>query len=520
MIMFSDRSNRFLALWFPHLPTDRLKRENPGRGHTDQHLIVVDKLANTLRLTAVDERASKAGLYKGMALTDARAQFEHLDIAFASPRKDAALLDSIADWCDRYTPLVAIDEPHGIILDMTGCIHLFGDEISLLKDMHKRLHQRGMIVRSALATSAAAARALARYSPGGIFSENDQEPGLFALPLHSLEIEESHLAGLKRAGLRSVGDVVILPRAALTARFGARLVNRLDALFGRASEPISPRRIVPFCMVERRLAEPLIVMDAVEQILLSLSEELFRCLQQRVEGAREVEASFFRADGNVRRISIQTGRPITGTKTLLRLLKERLSTLSDPLDAGYGFDILRLAAVRTERSQAIQKSLDNRAQETEEINTLVDRLSIRLGNARVLRPVPVDTHIPERAVSLEPAVKAKQNSPLEWLADHHLANPPERPIRLFEPPERIDAIFELPDAAPAQFVWRRVRHTIVLAEGPERIAPEWWREHAGALTRDYYRLEDNTGKRFWVFREGLHERGNPNPRWYLHGLFA
>ena len=278
--MFSDRSNRFLALWFPHLPTDRLKRENPGRGHTDQHLIVVDKLANTLRLTAVDERASKAGLYKGMALTDARAQFEHLDIAFASPRKDAALLDSIADWCDRYTPLVAIDEPHGIILDMTGCIHLFGDEISLLKDMHKRLHQRGMIVRSALAASAAAARALARYSPGGIFSENDQEPGLFALPLHSLEIEESHLAGLKRAGLRSVGDVVILPRAALTARFGARLVNCLDALFGRASEPISPRRIVPFCMVERRLAEPLIVMDAVEQILLSLSEELFRCLQQ------------------------------------------------------------------------------------------------------------------------------------------------------------------------------------------------------------------------------------------------
>jgi protein ImuB len=481
---------------------------------------VVDKLANALRLTAVDEKAARAGLYKGMALTDARAQFEHLDIAFASPRKDAALLDNISDWCDRYTPLVALDEPHGIILDMTGCIHLFGDETSLVKDIHKRLHQHGMIVRSALATNAASARALARHSAGGIISENDQEHRLFALPLHSLDIEESHLAGLKRAGLRSVGDVEVLPRAALTARFGANLVNRLDALFGRASEPISPRRLVPVCMVERRMAEPLIAMESVEHVLLSLNDELFRSLQQRVEGAREVEASFFRADGNVRRLSIQTGRPVTETKSLYRLLKERLSTLSDPLDAGYGFDIIRLAAVRVERSQAIQKSLDNSAQETEEINTLVDRLSIRLGNARVLRPVPVDTHIPERAVLLEPAAKAKQNTALVWAPEHHPGNPPERPIRLFQPPERIDATFEIPDGAPAQFVWRRVRHTVVMAEGPERIAPEWWREHAGALTRDYYRLEDNTGKRFWVFREGLHERGNPSPRWYLHGLFA
>ncbi|CAN7248031.1 DNA polymerase Y family protein [Phyllobacterium sp. LjRoot231] len=481
---------------------------------------MVDRLANALRLTAVDEKAAKAGLYKGMALTDARAQFEKLDIAFASPRKDAALLEKLADWSDRYTPLVALDEPHGLILDLTGCIHLFGDETYLIEDIHKRLHQHGMIVRSAIATNPAAARALARHSPGGIVSQNDESRRLYALPLHSLDIEETHLAGLKRAGLRTVGDIDVLPRAALTARFGTNLVNRLDALFGRQDEPISPRRIVPVCMVERRMAEPLIAMESVEHVLLSLSDELFRSLQERVEGAREVETSFFRADGDVRRISIQTGRPVTETKTLFRLLKERLSTLGDPLDTGYGFDIIRLAAVRVERSQAIQKSLDNRAQETEEINTLVDRLSIRLGSSRVLCPVPVDTHIPERAVLLEPAVKAKQDTPVEWSPGPHPGNPPERPIRLFQPPERIDATFEVPDAAPARFVWRRVQHIITLAEGPERIAPEWWREHAGALTRDYYRLEDNRGRRFWVFREGLYERGDPTPRWFLHGIFA
>lgn len=480
---------------------------------------MVDKVANALRLTAVDERAAKAGLYKGMALTDARAQFEKLDIAFAAPRQDTTLLEKLADWCDRYTPLVAFDQPDGLVLDITGCTHLFGDEHNLLKDIHSRLNQHGMIVRSAIADNAAAARAFARYSPGGVIG-NDHAKKLDNLHLACLGLEESHLAGLKRAGLLTIGEVEVLPRAALTSRFGAHLVNRLDALFGRQNEPISPRRIVPVCMVERRMAEPLIVMESVELVLQSLGEELFRQLQIRVEGAREIEASFFRVDGNVRRISIEAGRPLSDTKTLMRLLKERLSTLAEPLDAGYGFDIIRLAAVRTERTQALQKSLDNRAQETEAVDTLVDRLSVRLGNARVLRPVAVDTHIPERAVSLEPAARIRPDLSVDWSPEHYPDNPPERPVRLFNPPERIDVISEVPDAAPARFTWRRVKHIIALAEGPERIAPEWWREHAGALTRDYYRLEDNSGKRFWVFREGLYERGDPTPRWFLHGIFA
>ncbi|QND54041.1 DNA polymerase Y family protein [Phyllobacterium sp. 628] len=481
---------------------------------------MVDKVANALRLTATDERAAKTGLHKGMALTDARAQFEQLDIAFASPRKDAALLEKLADWCDRYTPLVAFDGNDGLMLDITGCVHLFGDEQSLRKDIHQRLSQHGMIVRSAIADNPPAARAFARHSPGGVIGQTERDAKLRSLRLVSLAIEEVHLAGLKRAGLRSVGDIEVLPRAALAARFGAGLVDSLDALFGSNSEPISPRRIIPVCMAERRMAEPLIVMESVELVLHALGDELFRQLQKRVEGAREIEASFFRVDGHVRRLNIQAGQPLTDTKTLFRLLKERLSNLADPLDAGYGFDLVRLAAVRTERTQVLQKSLDNNVQETGEIGSLIDRLSIRLGSGRVLRPKPVDTHIPERAVSLEPAAQVSPSSPLEWTPNHHPGEPPIRPIRLFQPPEHIETTAGIPDGAPAQFIWRSIRHYIVLAEGPERIAPEWWREHAGALTRDYYRLEDNQGHRFWVFREGLYERGTVTPRWYLHGLFA
>ncbi|MCX8282223.1 DNA polymerase Y family protein [Phyllobacterium sp. 0TCS1.6C] len=485
---------------------------------------MVEKAANVLRLMAVDEKAAAAGLYRGMALTDARAQFEKLDTAFAAPRQDNALLEKLADWCDRYTPLVAVDEPHGLILDVTGCLHLHGGEEKLLHDIHASLKRHGICVRSAIAANPAAARALARYGNGGIagggIAGADLKQLLYRLPLTSLEVEHAHLSGLKRAGLLTVGDVDVLPRAALTARFGARTVNRLDALFSRHSEPISPRRIVPICMAERRMAEPLTFMEAIEGVIRELAGELAQQLKARVEGAREVEAVFFRADGNIRRLRIETGRPVTDAEILMRLLKERLASLSDPLDAGYGFDIIRLAALRVEKTMARQTSLDNHAEETDKIGTLVDRLSIRLGSKRVLRPVFVDTHIPERAAILEPATLTKVAAAARWNAGDVAGDPPQRPIRMFHPPEPIEATFEIPDAAPAQFVWRKARHIIVLAEGPERIAPEWWRENSRALTRDYYRLEDDAGRRFWVFREGLYERNDPDPKWFVHGIFA
>jgi protein ImuB len=517
--MFSNGSSRFLALWFPHLPTDRIKREDPQRDHSDQHLVVVDKIANVLRLVAVDQKAGKAGLYKSMTLADARAQFEKLDIAFASPRQDRALLENIADWCDRYTPLVAFDNPDGLVLDITGCVHLFGGEHNMLEDIHARLSQLGMTVRSAIAANAASARAFARHSSGGVIGA-DEEKRLHKLHLACLETEEAHLAGLKRAGLLHIGEVEVLPRAALAARFGKDLITRLDNLFGRHSQPISPRRIIPVCMVERRMAVPLVVMDSVELLLQSLADELFRQLQSRVEGARVIEAVFFRVDGSVRRISIEAGKPLFETGTFMRLLRERLSVLTDPLDAGYGFEVIRLSALRTERTQIRQKSLDNTQQETELFDELIDRLSIRLGKSRVLRPAAVDTHIPERAVAFEPAAHEKPDQCVDWSPEHRSGTPPERPIRLFSPPERIKTTSAVPDGAPARFVWRHMQHIIVLAEGPERIAPEWWHEHSGALTRDYYRVEDNQGKRFWVFREGLYERADPEPRWFLHGVFA
>jgi len=520
-------SRHFLALWFPHLPTDRLRRENPWRRAGDTPLIVVDRIANALRLTAVDRNAAAAGLETGMALTDARALFQTLEVVNAAPAEDQRLLQRLADWCHRYSPLVALDHPHGIVLDITGCDHLFGGLEAMLRDVVTRLRKNGFAVKAAIAGNAAAARALARFSRGGVLSAGADDI-LRALPLVSLEIEEASLTGLKRAGLRTIGDVAALPRAALTARFGEAVVNRLDALFGRATRPVSPLRVVPVCLAVRRMAEPLIVMEAVEALLRQLGDELFAALEKRGEGAREIEAAFFRVDGLVRRVSVQAGRPLVETAPFFRLIRERLSALAEPLDAGYGFDAVQLAALGTERVAHRQASLDSRRETASAVDALVDRLSARLGPARVLRPIAVDMHIPERAFSMVPAIHQMADEALARLrfapdeyrsGPRYLGDPPARPIRLFQPPQRIEATAEVPDGPPMQFRWRRVLHEVALAEGPERIAPEWWRGNPEASARDYYRIEDNAGRRFWIFREGLYGRDQA-PQWFLHGLFA
>ncbi|PYE89321.1 protein ImuB [Phyllobacterium leguminum] len=458
-----------------------------------------------------------------MALTDARALFQNLEVATAAPAEDQRLLGQLADWCHRYSPLVAFDPPHGIVLDVTGCDHLFGGLEAMLRDVVTRLRKYGFAVKAAISGNAAAARALARFSRGGVFSDVGDD-SILRLPLVALEIEETSLVGLKRAGLRELGDVAALPRAALTARFGEAVVNRLDALFGRAARPVSPLRMVPVSTAQRRMAEPLIAMEAVEMLLRQLGDELFSSLEERGEGAREIEAAFFRVDGQVRRIAVQAGRPLVETAPFFRLIGERLSALSEPLDAGYGFDAVQLAALRVERVVHRQTSLDVRRETASGIGALVDRLSARLGPARVQRSLAVDSHIPERAFSMMPAIHQTADEALarpRFASDGYrtVGDPPARPIRLFQPPQRIEAVAGLPDGPPMQFRWRRVLHEVALAEGPERIAPEWWRDNLDARARDYYRIEDNAGRRFWIFREGLYGRDHA-PQWFLHGLFA
>lgn len=441
-----------------------------------------------------------------------------LDVLEADPAADAKLLGQIADWCDRFTPFVAINGVDGLLLDVTGATHLLGGEEKALAQIRAKIAAQGFTVRSALAGTAAAARALARYADGTIAAAGEEAKATAFLPVAALDLEPRDTHALRRAGLKTVSQVAGRGRGELNARFGKAFVFKLDRALGLGEQPISPRRILPDLMVEHRFAEPVTSQDFVADSILSLARSLCGVLEERGQGARFLEASFFRTDGIVRHIALETARPLREPETIARLFHTRLDALADPLDPGFGFDLVRLSALHIERLVPESVGLEARPDEDKEIAFLVDRLAARFGSHRVLSFQAQDTHIPEAAGVAVPVQHAPET---KIVFEPQLAGEaPRRPLRMFDKPELIDVMAQVPDGPPVRFRWRRVLHAVAHAEGPERIAMEWWQHQNPQPTRDYFRVEDEAGRRFWLYRDGLFNREPFAPRWYVHGLFA
>lgn len=456
------------------------------------------------------------GLRSGRTLADARARIPDLLAVEHDPAADAALLARMAAFCDRWTPLVALDPPDGLVLDVTGCDHLAGGEAALRAECLDRFRRAGFATRAAIAGTPDAAQALARFGRAAVVPPGGEAAAVQPLPVAALGLPAEARTALSLAGLKRLGDLADLPSRPLAARFGEELGTRLRRVQGREDRRITPLRPRPACWADRAFAEPVAHRPAIEATLQDLASEVARRLEAAGEGGRAFEAGFFRSDGAVRRIGVRTGRPQRDPGIILRLLRERLDALADPLDPGYGFDRVRLAVPVAEPLNPVQPRLDGGADGNDAISDLVDRLAARLGSARVLRFVAADTHDPLRSSRLVPAADAAAQ-PAAWPVPEP-GEPPARPLHLFDPPQPVQALAEVPDGPPLRFRWQDVLHTVVHAEGPERIAPEWWRA-PDAMTRDYYRVEDRQGYRFWLFRVGLHGRESGHPRWYLHGLF-
>jgi protein ImuB len=275
---------------------------------------------------------------------------------------------------------------------------------------------------------------------------------------------------------------------------------------------------LPDLMAEQRFAEPIVTEEMIAASLLQLAQHLSQILEREGRGARMLEAAFFRADGKVERIAVRTGEPLRDPKVMLRLLRQRLDALADPLDPGFGFDLIRLEALLAEETKPATISFDSHENARRQIGFLVDRLAARFGDARVQRFVPQDTHIPEAASAAVPAQDSDFTGQ-NWSLKRRPGDPPRRPLRLLEKPEEISVpLSEVPDGPPLRFRWRRAQFEVTRAEGPERIAMEWWRK--AGLTRDYFRVETRDGQRFWLYRDGLYQQNGFAPRWYLQGLFA
>ncbi|MBY8826653.1 Y-family DNA polymerase [Hephaestia mangrovi] len=495
---------RYWALWFPWLSTDRLRRGDEGAP-----LALIEKQRGAMRLVAVDAAAAALGLAPGLSLADARARVPDFAVADHDPHADARLLARLADGCDRYTPMVATDLFDGLTLDVTGCAHVFGGEAGMAGDLARLATHWRVTVRHAFADTPEAAQALARYGTG--------EDDLQALPVAALRCDEEIVTALTRAGLRTIGDLAQRPTAPLTARFGEETTSRLARLLGRADSRITPRRTLPALRCERRFAEPIARTADVLTVIADLAREAVATMERRGKGGRRFAIRLFRSDGDIRDLAIETGQPARDAGLVQRLFAERIDALADPIDPGFGFDLVRLAVPVLEPLAPTQLHLEGGEVSDGELLALIDRLSIRLGRGRVQRLVPRDTHIPEQAALALPAIEAPV--PEAWPAPPP-GEPPLRPLHLFDPPQAIEVTAEVPDGPPRQFRWRRSSHNVIRYEGPERIAAEWWkRDDNAGLTRDYYRIEDTRGRRFWVFRHGLY-RESGDPRWYVHGLFA
>jgi protein ImuB len=489
--------------------------------------IVVARQNNALQIFALDDAATRLGLSIGLPLANARAICPQLRVFDADEAADAKTLNDIADWCDRFTPLVALDFPHGLFLDITGCAHLFGGEAALMRMVCGALTRQGFAVSAAIASTSICARTMTRHVSGKIVRDGEEADAVASLPVSALGVGAVITIGLRRAGLKTIGDVAARARHEITARFGAGFVTLLEAALGQSDAPISPRKPLPDYIVEKRFAEPVATEAVISATLSGLAGMLVAAMDRQGKGARRLQAHFFRTDGVVRAISVDTGQPVTRPEVIERLFRERLDALHDPLDPGFGFDLIRLSASRVEIVVQQQRDLDANVHDNDELAALIDRIAARIGGRRVVVHLPQDSHIPERAVLAMPA-------------QHHLAvaqqaawparvesEPPLRPLRLFERPEPIKVIAEVPDGPPAWFQWRRATHTVMWVEGPERVAMEWWRPEAALLTRDYFRVEDEAGLRLWLYRDGLYDREIAQhedkivlPNWFVHGLFA
>lgn len=492
------------------MPTDRLRRAASARRDelpADQPLATVTP-GNVRRIAAADRAARKAGVVVGATVTDALAVVPNVVLRPADPQGDRALLDHLADWCGHYTPFTASDgwtegvEGGGLWLDITGCDHLFGGEQALLDHLLGRLKGLGFTARAGLADTPGAAWAWARFGAGHVVPPGAQRDALAGLPVAALRLMPQAAASLVSLGLRRIGDLYGVARAALAARYGRQVAHRLDQALGLEPEPISPRQPPPPHRVHGAFAEPIGRREDVAEATRRLLVRLCRQLEADGLGLRRLEVAAFRVDSTGRRVTIGTGRPVRDPKHLFRLLGEKL----DALEPGFGIEMLRLSASEVAPLAPEQNELAA-AEKDGRVEPLLDALANRLGADRVVRLAPRASHIPERA---QQALPANAALPETWPAAR-------RPVRLFSPPEPVEAVAPVPDSPPLLFRWRARTHRIVRADGAERIAAEWWRREAPE--RDYYLVEDQDGRRFWLYREGLFG-ADPPPRWFLHGMFG
>ncbi len=584
---------RFLSVWLPDWPLTRLRRAKRGQAKGTARLsetrdkarrafVLVEAGTHGLRVAAANEPARRGGVHEGLRFTDARARIPDILSEEIDRQADALALRQLADWLVRISPLVAIDGSDGLMLETTGCAHLHDGEDGLMQAVSLLLSRDSIPCRIGVAGTPGAAGAIARGVPGKILADGEEAAGLADLPVSLLRVSDKAETLLRRFGLTRIGQLYGIDRRALARRFQSKaeadlVVLRLDQALGLRNEPIEPLRPLPDHVAHLSCPEPLLSGEGIRSGLRELAVTLCDELKTLGQGARGFCLSAYRSDGSVKRAEISLSRPSAVPDHICRLFAEEI----DFIDPGFGIDLLALEARRVGAlnlsAPAFSGAFVGSDIDEVALSSLADRISARLGEGAVRVSQQFESHIPERSE--------------DWVEFTGQVNFPSgegktgpRPIRIFVSPERLKVLAEVPDGPPQRFVWRKIARSVVRADGPERISPEWWRHVAVpapapspdgtdrkwlaprldpradavliekvrreaenivdlplAVTavpevsnadmsvlqtrlpraRDYYRIEDEAGRRYWVFREGLYDDGRGGaPEWYIHGVFA
>jgi protein ImuB len=522
---------RIISLWFPDFPVERFiracrKKRKPAPP-PGLPFALVESGVKGLRLAAINRAARGFGLMRGQRLTDARAAVPDLLTEQHEPEQDQTSLLGLARWMERYSPWVSPDGSDGLLLDATGVAHLFGGEMPMLADMQARLAAYGFTARAAFGPTIGAAWALARYTPHGPdrqassvvgFAEaapsasgNSSLLALHPLPIEALRIDGDAARTLRRLGLKTIGALIVLPRASLARRFRGETIHdnvlmRLDEMLGHRHEPLNAINPPSSFMAHRMFLEPVVAHEGLVLVLRVLTEQLCRDLEKKGQGATRLILKLFKSDGGRAQVPVGLSAPSHDAAHLFRLLEPKL----DALDMGFGIDAMTLEARETAAAASRQYALTDDAQE-KNLNELNDRLLNREATGLAALEA-VASHVPERAER-----KTGHSQLLVPSSPEGISIP--RPLLIFDRPEPATVIAAVPDGLPVRLTWRRVMRRIVRAEGPERIAPEWWRLTDGERPRDYYRIEDDQGRRYWLYRDGLYGEGEV-PKWFVHGLSA
>ena len=494
---------RFVSIWFRYLTTDWFTLRQPQLQQLP--FVLSSPSHGRMVITAANAIAEANGISNGMVLADARAILPSIQVLDDIPDLTSRLLKRIGEWCIRFTPVVAVDPPDGIMFDATGCSHLWGGDSAYLQHIINKLNFRGYDVNLAMADTHGVAWAVARFGREAMVVPVGRSlDALLSLPPEALRLDPAITERLHKLGLSRISQFINLPRTSLRRRFGQDFLNRLDVVLGKLEEVIQP--LQPPEPYQERLPclEPIITATGIEIALDQVLKTLCQRLQQEQKGLRQAVFTGYRVDGKVEKVEVKTNRPSHNVKHLFKLFETKISTITP----GLGIELFVLEAPKVEDHFPIQEKLWESASglADERVSELIDRISNKTG-AQGIRYLPNEHYWPERSFKAASSVQEKATT--SWTNKI-------RPLHLLPEPEKIIVTAPIPDYPPMLFQYQGKLHRIVKADGPERIEQEWWIQQG--QHRDYYRVEDEEGHRYWLFRLGHYH--DKSFQWFIHGFFA